>query len=66
MMINQKNKNLLSGLIFIIIGITFLISSLSYNFGNSSMPGPGYFPFILSCILILIGIIKILKNISWT
>jgi hypothetical protein len=57
---------LLSGLIFVIIGITFLISSLSYNFGNSSMPGPGYFPFILSCILILIGIIKIFKNISWT
>ena len=57
MTLNHSLKNVLSGLIFIGIGIAFAYASLGYEMGRAVRMGPGYFPLVLAGILILFGAI---------
>lgn len=45
----------LAGLIFIAMGTGFLWLSLDFGFGSMVRIGPGFFPVILSCLLIALG-----------
>lgn len=47
----------LAGLIFIILGAAFLWLGLDFGFGSMLRIGPGFFPVILSFILIGLGIV---------
>ena len=47
--------NLLCGLLFIGLGLFFAIQSLTLDLGTAFRMGPGYFPLILACALILFG-----------
>jgi len=58
-------KNITTGVLFLIIGITFLIYSLHYNIGNIADIGTGFFPLIISILLSLTGSILIFKNVKW-
>ncbi len=51
----------LAGLIFIVIGAGFLWLGLDFGFGSTVRIGPGFFPVILSCVLIALGV-AILAN----
>lgn len=57
MTLNHSLKNVLSGLIFIGIGVAFAYASLGYEMGRAVRMGPGYFPLVLAGILILFGAI---------
>ncbi len=48
-------SNLLCGLLFIGLGAFFALQSLSLELGTAFRMGPGYFPLILACALILFG-----------
>lgn len=48
-------SNMLCGLLFIALGAFFAIQSLSLELGTAFRMGPGYFPLILACALILFG-----------
>jgi Tripartite tricarboxylate transporter TctB family len=48
-------RDALAGLIFILIGVSFALSSRSIEIGTAFRMGPGYFPLLLSGLLILIG-----------
>ena len=61
--ISSKNT-LYTGILFLVIGITFLLSSLKYNLGTASEMGPGFFPFISSAALILISVIMIISSVK--
>jgi len=56
-------KDILSGALFIFISLVFFYKSNSYPMGTYSNMGPGYFPMLISIILILIGLILIIKTL---
>lgn len=51
----KSQKDFVSGLALIVIGVVFAIGATSYSFGTAIRPGPGYFPFGLGIILALLG-----------
>jgi hypothetical protein len=55
-------KDILSGALFIFIGLIFFYKSHSYPMGTYSNIGPGYFPMLISIVLISIGLILIIKT----
>ena len=50
------DKDVASGLMFLVIGLAGLGLSFGYEFGQPSHPGPGFFPVLLSALLALIGL----------
>lgn len=54
--------NRLAGLIFILMGVTFLWLGLDFGFGSMLRIGPGFFPVILSSLLIILGITVFAKS----
>ena len=47
----------LAGLMFIAFGLFFAVQSLGLDLGTALRMGPGYFPLVLSGILILLGLV---------
>lgn len=56
-------KDLATGILFIVIGIIFQTYSSIYELGTASNMGPGYYPSLVSGLLILLGIVLVAKNI---
>lgn len=60
----QKSlKDLLAGLIFIGFGLAFGYASLGYSLGTALRMGPGYFPLVLSAIIILLGVAILVQSL---
>jgi hypothetical protein len=55
----KSQRDFVSGLLFIIVGIGFAWGATTYSFGESARPGPGYFPFGLGILLALLGAIVV-------
>ena len=55
-------KDILLGALFILIGLVFFYKSTFYRVGMHYKIGPGYFPLLVSGLLILIGLILIIKR----
>ena len=51
----KSQKGFWSGLMFIVVGISFTIGATNYSFGSSARPGPGYFPFGLGLLMAVLG-----------
>ncbi|YBV94441.1 tripartite tricarboxylate transporter TctB family protein (plasmid) [Phyllobacteriaceae bacterium JZ32] len=47
----------LAGLIFILLGVVFLWFGLDFGFGSMLRMGPGFFPVILSGLLVAAGVV---------
>lgn len=53
---NTINKtDAAAGVLFILVGLIFGVKSLEMEIGTSLRMGPGYFPLVLSGLLILLG-----------
>jgi putative tricarboxylic transport membrane protein len=57
------NKNVLSGLFFIGVGGLGLFMAQDYPMGTALRMGPGYFPIVLSALLILFGIYCLVQGL---
>ncbi|MGK9052678.1 tripartite tricarboxylate transporter TctB family protein [Xaviernesmea oryzae] len=53
--------NLICGLLLIATGLFFAYQSLELELGTALRMGPGYFPFILACALVLFGVIILVQ-----
>ncbi|MBS3652218.1 tripartite tricarboxylate transporter TctB family protein [Pseudaminobacter sp. 19-2017] len=53
--------NALCGALFIAAGLFFMIQSLDLEMGTAFRMGPGYFPMLLSGILVLLGLIVLIQ-----
>lgn len=51
----ERPRDLAGGLLVMAIGAGFLLSGRTLTFGSSLRMGPGYFPTILSILMILLG-----------
>lgn len=64
-MTSQKSmKDLLAGLIFISFGLAFGYASLTYEVGTALRMGPGYFPLILSGVILLLGVVIFVQSLT--
>jgi Tripartite tricarboxylate transporter TctB family len=52
-----KNKDLLAGLMFILIGVIFTVGAYNYSMGTAARMGPGYFPRILGVMMAGLGLL---------
>src|SRR6188508_3380425 len=57
------NKNFLSGLFFIGVGGLGIYMAQDYPMGSALRMGPGYFPIVLSGVLILMGIYCLVQGL---
>jgi len=51
-----NDKDIASGLMFILAGAIGLYLMAGFDFGSTARPGPGFFPIVLSILLMVIGI----------
>jgi hypothetical protein len=58
-------KNFILGVLFVIIGIIFNVYSFHHNIGTVSEMGPGFFPFLISSVLIITGLVLTITSIKW-
>lgn len=59
----RNNKDLLAGLLFILIGGLAVVIARDYPMGSVARMGPGYFPTILGGILFLFGVYVMIRGI---
>jgi hypothetical protein len=60
----KSQRDLVAGLLFVVVGLAFAWGSTEYEFGNAANPGPGYFPFGLGVLLALLGGFTLFKAMS--
>ncbi len=61
----RHNRDALAGLLFIALGVIGFVVALSYSFGSLGDMGPGFFPRVLSFILIGFGIVTLVKGLRF-
>ena len=59
----MNNKRFLAGLMFLAIGAVAIWMAQDYPIGSALRMGPGYFPIVLSGIMILFGIYELVLGI---
>ena len=60
----KSQRDFLSGLMFLIVGVAFAVGATNYKMGTSARPGAGYFPLILSVIMIILGCVVLFKSLT--
>lgn len=60
----QNQKDFFAGLLFIAIGAAGYYLSRDYPFGTATRMGPGYFPTVLSALLVIIGAACSIKSFA--
>ena len=58
-----SNKDFWAGMMFILIGTVGILVARHYPFGSTLRMGPGYFPVVLSGILIVLGTYIMLRGL---
>jgi hypothetical protein len=59
----RTNRDLIAGLLFIVLGGLAAVLARDYPFGNTMRMGPGYFPTVLGGVLVLFGATILLRGI---
>ena len=60
----KSQRDFLSGLMFLVVGIVFAVGATNYSWGTSARPGAGYFPLILSVIMAILGAVVLFKALT--
>ena len=60
----KSQRDFLSGLMFLVVGIVFAVGATNYSMGSSARPGAGYFPLILSVIMAILGAVVLFKALT--
>ena len=55
-------KDFWTGVIYLGVGALGYYIGREYSFGSAGRMGPGYFPFAISCLLILFGIVTLVRS----
>lgn len=60
----KSQRDFWSGLLFVVIGVSFAWASTHYSFGSSARPGAAYFPFGLGIMLAILGGMVLFKSLT--
>jgi len=61
-MFSRDLKEIIGGFALLVVGVVFLNSSLAYRFGTATQMGPGYYPGVISGIVILLAVLIIVSG----
>lgn len=56
-------KDLVSGLIFLAVGVFVVVEAAGYEMGTLLRMGPGYYPVLVGSLIVLVGIVLTLKGV---
>jgi len=59
----RSNKDFWSGMMFFLTGAGAILIARHYPFGSTLRMGPGYFPIVLSAILMVFGVYVMLRGL---
>ena len=59
----RANKDFLSGLLLLAIGVAAAAIARGYPMGSAMRMGPGYFPAVLAGILVLFGVVLMFRGV---
>jgi len=60
----KSQRDFWSGLLFLVVGLTFALGATGYSLGSSARPGPGYFPLGLGLLLAMLGAVILFKALT--
>ncbi len=60
----RSQKDFASGLMFILVGLSFSFVARGYSMGTAAKMGPGYFPFLLGLVLAILGAFVTIGSLS--
>ena len=60
----KSERDFWASVLFVAAGAGFGIGALNYTFGDSSRPGPGYFPLALGILLAVLGALVMLQSLT--
>ena len=60
--LNFSSRDIVCGLLFILIGLFFAIQAYGLDLGTAFRMGPGYFPLVLAGILVILGVVVIIQG----
>ena len=52
----RSQKDVAAGLIYVLIGAGFSLGALNYRLGDAARMGPGWFPFWIGILLVIVGL----------
>lgn len=58
----MKNTNLVRGIFLLVIALIFGVASIQHSLGTVTRPGPGLFPLIVSCMLLVVALVTIIHS----
>ncbi len=58
----MNDRNLARGLFLIAFSLAFGLGALRYNIGTFGRAGPGLFPLVVSCLLLVIGVFTVIQS----
>jgi len=59
----RNNKDFFAGLLFIVIGVVAMVMAQKFPMGTSLRMGPGYFPTVLSGIMLAFGLYVLVRGL---
>ena len=64
----KNPKDFWSGVMFAVFGLAFaiIVKYYEYPMGSASRMGAGYFPFVLGCVMAVLGLIIIVQSLVTT
>jgi hypothetical protein len=60
----KNEKDFWSGVMFLAIGLAFVVFSRNYDFGTAQRMGPAYFPTVLGGVMIVLGLIIVGQGLA--
>ncbi len=60
----KSQRDFWSGIIFLATGLGFAVGATHYEIGNGSTPKPGYFPLLLSGLLVVVGALVLFTSLT--
>ncbi len=61
----KSQKDFLSGVMFVCVGLAFAIGATNYTIGSGARMGPGYFPLVLGVLLAIGGAVVIFGALTF-
>ena len=58
----ERKKTVIAAALFLILGVFGVLKSTDYSLGRLSEIGPGYFPMLISSLLIAVAAAMLLKK----
>lgn len=60
----REPRDAISGLLFIVFGVAGGVIAAGYPLGTAMRMGAGYFPLLVSVVLVLLGVVVLLRSLS--